>query len=330
MGKLTKVTLETAVTAWLDHCRTAKSKNTVAGYSYIGRLFIDHMGGERLIAQIDIDDIERFIREVGQAEVAPDGIAPRPARKLAAKTIANYHTGLSSLWTWATSRGLVTEHVVRAVKPPKVHEKPINPLSGGDILKLIRACDVTRAWHNDPLVQAQRPTALRDRMIVYLLLDTCIRASEACHLRLADVTLRANGGEVYVREGKGGKDRIVPFGRRAARAVEAYLLTRPGAKGEDWLLINELRNYGHPLTRNTLGRLVKRLGERAGLKRRIGPHLLRTTGACMLAANGMGEFYLQRVMGHKDIGMTLRYIAAARMKMEQAMATASPIDNLRL
>lgn len=323
------VTLKAAADGWLRHCdMQGMSENTLDGYSVIAKQLLNRVDPDQYIRQVSVDDIETYLLAMRTEIVAPAGIAPRPSGKRQPKTIKNIHTGLSSLWSYAQEKDFVDEHVLQQVKVPVPPRKPIEPLTIDEILRLVRACEKGRAWQSDPLVQSDRPTAVRDKMILYLLLETCLRCSEAVHLRMADVKLERRGGQVHVVEGKGGKDRYVPFGRRCAAMINDYLMTRPDAQPDDYLIVNELRNHDKPMTRSTLGRLIKRIGERAGVD--VHPHLLRTTGACMMAANGMTTFELQRVMGHSDIATTQRYVEAARIDLKAAMAKSSPIDNLRL
>lgn len=318
-----------AVEHWLRNCAAAGMTDaTLDGYEVIGRQFLSHTDPGVLIRDISAEDIEAYLLVMRTEEVIPAGIAKRDVCQRRPKTIKNMHTGLSSLWSWAVAKSYVDEHVVSQVQLAPVPRKPIRPLTSAQIVKIIRGCEKTRTWHNDPLVQNERPTSLRDKMIIYLMLETCVRVSEAINLKIGDVTLGRQGGEVYVREGKGGKDRIVPFGRRCAALLSEYLLSRPDVQDDDYLIINEQRNYGTPMTRDTLGRLIRRIGERAGVK--VYPHLLRTTGACMMAANGMSAFQLQQIMGHSDISTTQRYVEAANMDLQGAMARSSPIDNLRI
>lgn len=323
------VTLKAAVDGWLRYCdMQGMSDNTISGYGVIGRQFLNRMDPDAPIRQVGVDDIEEYLLAMRTEVIAPAGIAARPPRKRSPKTILNMHIGLRSLWRYALDKGYVDEHVVEQVKMPALPRKPIEPLTTDEIVLLVRACEKARSWRNDPLVQSDRPTAVRDKMILCLLLETCLRCSEAVHLRISDVKLERRGGQVHVVEGKGGKDRYVPFGRRCAAMINDYLMTRPEAQPDDYLIVNEMRNHDKPMTRTTLGRLLKRMGERAGVK--LHPHLLRTTGACMLAANGMTAFELKRVMGHSDIATTQRYVEAANIDLKAAMVRASPIDNLRL
>jgi site-specific recombinase XerD len=319
--KKVELTAVQAVGQWIRHCGLNLRDNTVAGYEVIGRQFIAFIGPDRVMRTIAAADIEDFLLAMRAEVVTPPGAAPRPPRKRSAKTLQNMHTGLGSLWTWALKAGVVDEHVVQQVDRPTVTRKPVRPLTADEAKRLIRACETN-------VKGADRPTAVRDKMLIGLLLDACLRVTEAANLRIADVKLARRGGELYVRDGKGGKDRIAPLGRRSAAAIAAYLLTRPDAAPDEYLLINELRNHGQAMTRDTIGRLVSRIGDRAGVD--VYPHLLRTTGACMMVQNGASAWELQRVMGHSEIMTTQRYVEAAQIDLAGTMARTSPMDNLRL
>lgn len=315
------LTVEQAVGQWIRHCGLNLRDNTVVGYEVIGRQFVAFAGPDRVLRTITAVDIEDFLLAMRAEVVTPSGAAPRPSRKRRPKTIQNMHTGLGSLWTWAFKNKIVDEHVVQQATRPTVTRKPVRPLSADEVTRLIRACEKNTDG-------AARPTILRDKMLIGLLLDACLRVTEAANLRIGDVKLARRGGELYVRDGKGGKDRIAPLGRRSAAAIAAYLLTRPDAAEGEYLVINELRNHGQPMTRGTIAKLISRIGKRAGVA--VHPHLLRTTGACMMVQNGATAWEVQRVMGHAEIMTTQHYVEAAQIDLAGTMARTSPLDNLRL
>lgn len=322
------VSLGDAVEQWLRYGSLDKRPNTLKGYQVVARQFVAYMGAERLFRQIVAEDVEGFLMEMRSETVAPAGIAPRPPRQRSPKTVQNMHTALGSLWTWAVEKGLTAVHVVHQVKRPTVARKPIAPLSAEQVVLLVQACEKCKAYHNMPTTRAARPTVARDKVIILLAVEACLRVSELANLRVGDVQLGKAGGQVYVRDGKGGKDRVVPFARRVNAAIGDYLMTRPGCKPDEYLIINEMRNHGLPMTRGTIAKLVRRIGRRAGVD--VHPHLLRTTGACMLVQNGASAWEVQRIMGHSEIVTTQRYVQAAEIDLQAAMARSSPVDNLRL
>jgi len=175
-----------------------------------------------------------------------------------------------------------------------------------------------RLWHNLPEVLDRRsvdrllaaPNAdddrwpLRDRAVLEMLYATGARASE-----VADLTLQSVNREVgyILAVGKGRKERIVPVGRRALEALEAYLAReRPDLdRRQDPHLF--LTHSGRRMGRETLWRLVKKYCARAGISRRVSPHTLRHSFATHLLEGGADLRSVQEMLGHVDIGTTQVY-----------------------
>jgi len=324
------LSFSTAVTGHLLWCESVGySPHTVSGYRVAFNLFQNWLGVDKPFAKITRADIEGFMAWAIKTPVTPGGCAPRPTRTRRPKTVANYHIALSALWTWAISHDYTKTHIVQSTQAPKVHHTPIEYLTTTEITKMIQGCRQSRPWHNKPLTTTERATAIRDKMIVCLLVETGLRASEACSLLIENIQFTNPGGKIKVIEGKGKKDRIVPFGKRLADILAHYLGTRPNAKPTDYLLINELRNKDHGMTREYLGRLIKRIGERVEIKN-VHPHKLRTTAACHMLINGMSIRDVQHILGHGDIKTTQKYVEAAHIDLVKAILTASPLDRLRL
>jgi integrase/recombinase XerD len=141
-----------------------------------------------------------------------------------------------------------------------------------------------------------------------------LRASEAVGLETGDVNLRAG---VLRARGKGSKERLVPVGSAAARALGAYLQRgRPqlvGDRLEARLFVN---HRGQGLTRQGLYKIVQRHAKAAGLDGKMSPHTLRHTFATHLLAGGCDLRSLQEMLGHADIATTQLYthLSADRLK----------------
>jgi integrase/recombinase XerD len=150
--------------------------------------------------------------------------------------------------------------------------------------------------------------ALRDRAIVEMLYAGGVRVSELTGLRVQDLSLAE--GRMLVR-GKGDKERIVPLGRMAVEALEAYLTRgRPGLalRPRETRLFLSVRGAG--LTRQWVWRLVKRLDGRAS------PHVMRHSCATHMVENGADLRTVQTLLGHADISTTQVYthLALGRLK----------------
>lgn len=319
------LTFSQATAGHARYCQAAGySPHTLADYANTFKLFAHSLGQDLPMRQITADHIETFMATIQTETVTPNGIAPRPARIRKPKTVRNYHIALSSLWTWAVQKQVADTHIVHQVKPPKVNPEPIQPLTHEQIKRLLASTRFTRQYKNNPLHMNERPTHARDQMIICLLYETMVRAEEAVQIKIADVKFQKPGGSIYIELGKGNKSRVVQFGKSCANAIHDYLLTRPNHKPTDYLIVNSERSH-KPMERNTLGRLVKRLGERIDIE--VHPHLLRITGACHRLNYGLNPVELQHLMGHSDIKTTMRYVAAAQ-RNHNAILSTSPLDNL--
>ena len=171
-------------------------------------------------------------------------------------------------------------------------------------------------------------TGLRNLALVRMLLDTGLRASELCNLRLDDLNLAT--GEIRVLSGKGGKDRHVAVGVRTLAALHVYVYRyRPEpalpALGEPLFL----RQEGYPLTRGSLYLCIRRLRARCGIPR-LTVHLFRHTFAVSYLKAGGDVLTLQRILGHTSLHMVNHYVHLAHSDVVARHRRHSPVDRLQL
>jgi len=166
---------------------------------------------------------------------------------------------------------------------------------------------------------------VRDRAVILTLLDCGLRASELCALQLADVNRQEQSFRV---EGKGAKERIVPFGQGVRRALASYLAIRTESLPARSLFVTQ---YGEPLTRYRLRDLVKRRCNRAGIEGvRPSPHTLRHTCAVSYLRSGGDTFTLQMLLGHTSQDMTRRYCESLlAADVQRKHRDFSPVDNMK-
>jgi integrase/recombinase XerD len=170
------------------------------------------------------------------------------------------------------------------------------------------------------LIERGAPSA-RERAVIEVLYGTGIRASEFVRLVPDDVDLAER--VVYVRQGKGRKDRIVPFGEGVKRALLAYLHERERRPGP---LFFTLR--GEPLTRTALEGLVRRASRRAGLARPASPHRLRHSFATHLLQNGADVRQIQILMGHASLSSTQVYLAVDTADLQRMIERSHPREQV--
>ena len=164
--------------------------------------------------------------------------------------------------------------------------------------------------------------ALRDRALLELMYASGLRASEAIGLELGDVDLDER---VLRARGKGSKERIVPIGQVAMRALNAYLERgRPKLvkdRPETHLFVNF---RGGQLTRQGLYKIVRRHATTAGLADRMSPHTLRHTFATHLLAGGCDLRSVQEMLGHADVSTTQLYTHLSSERLKDVYFKAHP------
>jgi integrase/recombinase XerD len=166
------------------------------------------------------------------------------------------------------------------------------------------------------------PAALRDRAILELFYASGLRVSEVAGLRLQQVDLQDEFVRVF---GKGSKERVVPFGARAAAALKRYLAAgRPALvkpKTGSQVFLNQ---QGGPLSRVSLWSIVKKHAARAGLPKGVKPHLLRHSFATHLLSGGADLRAIQEMLGHASISTTQIYTAVEPRRLIDQHARFHP------
>jgi site-specific recombinase XerD len=153
------------------------SPHTGADYTNAFRKLQSHLG-DVPFAGITAAQIRGFLADLSTPR-APNGAAKRPVKGLSNKTILNIHTALSALWTWAVAEGIVTQYVLRQIPRPKPEKRAITPFSEADIKTLLANGERSRTYTRPGKRACDHAvaTALRNRTIILLLLDTGVRAS---------------------------------------------------------------------------------------------------------------------------------------------------------
>ena len=156
-------------------------------------------------------------------------------------------------------------------------------------------------------VKGEDPRAMRDRALLETLYGCGLRVSEACALKVEDIIAE---GELMRVFGKGSKERVVPIGGGAGRALSSYFASGRGALtrgnlAETHVFVTRL---GRPFTRQGVFKIVRERAAAAGISAdRISPHVLRHSYASHMLARGADVRVIQELLGHSDIGTTQIY-----------------------
>jgi integrase/recombinase XerD len=166
------------------------------------------------------------------------------------------------------------------------------------------------------------PVGLRDRAMLELLYSTGLRRTEVANLRRYDADLARL--TLFVHEGKGGRDRVVPLGARAAAWLDRYLMeARPRLLGgtSEALFVTD---WGQPVTPEQVATAVRRAKARAGVKKPGACHLLRHACATHMLDNGADVRFIQALLGHASLATTERYTHVAITRLQEVHARTHP------
>ena len=257
-------------------------------------------------------DLAEFGRFVGpgkgldtvDARTVRGYLAHLHARRLEPASVGRKLAALRSWFRFLVRRGALQRNAAREVRGPRVPKKLVSFLPIDEATALVEG-------------KALRGTARpRDLAILELLYASGLRVSELAALTL-DAVDRA-GRTVRVL-GKGRKERIVPFGAKAARALEAYLADRAATRGP--LFTN---HRGGRLTPRAIHAIVRRSAVAAGIARRVSPHTLRHTFATHLLDAGADLRAIQEFLGHSRLSTTQRYTHVGADQLMRVYDAAHP------
>jgi integrase/recombinase XerD len=292
---------ERDVVSFLNFCRLEKglSSNTLEAYGRDLRRFGAFAGSQGLKTDVglDVSWIRRYLDHLQQSGMG-------------ARTIARHLTTLRGLCTYLLREGRIHTDPTAHLGAPKQWHKIPGFLNLDQVEKIIRMPDPAR------------PTGLRDRAMLELLYATGLRVSELCRVNLADL----NPEYGYLRTtGKGDKQRLVPVGKAALAAVEAYLREGRGrllkGRGSRHLFVTA---QGGCLTRQAFWLLLRSYARKAGVFQHVTPHVIRHSFATHLLEGGADLRSVQMMLGHADISTTQIYTHVMRSRLRQTVDKHHP------
>jgi site-specific recombinase XerD len=310
---VTITSLESLIKGYLLGCRTEnKTAKTISGYEMVLKNFLWYAQANHFpeIQKVTSVHIKYFLMYLTTEEHRWNSTSPSAKRTVTSSTVNTYFRRLRTFFGWLKREELITTNPFDTLKTPKTDDKVIQALTPSELDRLLKVCNGKSALD------------VRNRTILYVLLDTGLRINELTCLNLDDVNL--NDGSLVVRYGKGHKQRVVHIGNTAQKTLWKYMTVFRTANSSR-LFINRSRES---LDLNGMKILIKRLGARAGIK--LHAHMLRHTFAISFLRNGGDVFSLKYLLGHSDLKMTQRYLQS--LNVDDAMKAHkkfSPLDNLK-
>jgi integrase/recombinase XerD len=221
-------------------------------------------------------------------------------------------------FSWLRRSGQITSNPASDLLMPKPDRRlPEATLSTAEMSSLLAQPDVSR------------PLGLRDRAILEVFYSCGLRRQELINLTIRDVDF--DRGTVFVRSGKGNKDRFVPIGERALFWLRLYLdLARPQHTTNP---ANEhlfLSSIGTPICADWLSRRIRRYLQTAGIGKKGSCHLLRHTVATLMLEGGADIRYVAELLGHTRLETTQRYTHISIDRLRTIHTTSHPAANLNI
>lgn len=304
------MTILSGIDDYLRHLTVERgsSKNTTAAYrrdlgkyaSFLASLGLDNPGE---ISELVINQFAQSLSNQG----------------LAATSVARVVSAVRGLHRYWLIDGVVNNDHAVLVRPPKTPKRLPKAISIDQVLALLAGAGPEPG--TDEAVIAQ-PVRVRDRAILELLYATGARVSELTNLDLDDLV----DPQIIRLFGKGSKERIVPVGSFAQRALEAYLVqVRPEmakrGKGTPALFLN---HRGARLSRQSVWNIISEAANRAALPVEVSPHTLRHSFATHLLEGGADVRVVQELLGHSSVATTQIYTMVTVDALREVYASSHP------
>jgi integrase/recombinase XerD len=297
--------MDTAIHVFLSYLRVEKglSQNTILAYGADLKRFALFLATRRknTVDAVNREDIVDFLSHLYR-------------QKLDSRSVSRYLVSLRSFFKYALAEELVRKDPTENLESPKIRQSLPSYLRKEEVERLLSA------------PSTNTPVGLRDRAMLEVLYSSGLRVSELLNLRISDLDMRMGCVRCI---GKGDKERLVPIGRKAIAAVEAYLagarpkLLRWGAPPPHNHVLF-LTVAGRRLSRITIWKILHDYGVKLGLRARLTPHKLRHSFATHLLEGGADLRSVQLMLGHADIATTQIYTHVVEERLKEIYKAHHP------
>ena len=246
----------------------------------------------------NLDDLRQFINWINELGMIP-------------ASQARILSGIKSFYKYLLAENMIKNNPAELLESPKKQRKLPDTLSYQEINKLIETINLSK------------PDGTRNKAIIEVLYSCGLRVSELTELKLSNLYLEIEFVKVI---GKGNKERLVPIGGEAIKALKLWIeydrLHIPIKKGEEDMVF--LNRRGSRLSRVYIFMLIKQLAEAAAIKKSISPHTLRHSFATHLVEGGADLRAVQEMLGHESITTTEIYTHLDREYLKETIVSYHP------
>jgi integrase/recombinase XerD len=301
--------LELLVDRYLRHLSLERglAKNTLAAYNRdLGEYLV-------FLGQQGIESIDEI------TELTIEAFVEQSALTKKASSVARLLAGVRGWHKYLLIEGVIGSDNAHKVQPPKAAKRLPKAITVDQVVELLAAAGPEPFDESNSQLD---PIALRDRALLELLYATGARVSEVTDLDIDDLI-----DPTMIRLfGKGSKERVVPVGRYAQRALQNYLVrTRPSlvskGKGTAAVFLNQ---RGTRLSRQSVWQVISDAAEAANLGIEVSPHTLRHSFATHLLEGGADVRVVQELLGHSSVATTQIYTLVTVDSLRETYAMAHP------
>ncbi|TGN17725.1 site-specific tyrosine recombinase XerD [Leptospira idonii] len=267
------------------------SDNSIYSYGYDLNKFAIFLEKEHInFLEVKANDIMRFLEEERE-------------RKISAKTLAREVVAIRQFYKYLRDEKRLDSNPTEKIETPEVARTIPDYLTQNEIDELFKNIKEDNLYE------------LRDKCIFELLYSSGLRISEACNLKIGDVDME---NMTITVEGKGGRQRLVPFGEKSLEILKKYLTeSRPEILKKRTCEFVFVSKKGSYINRKSVWRLLNHYIKRTKIKKKVTPHTLRHSFATHLLENHADLKSVQELLGHIDISTTQIYTHMANKTLKE-------------
>ena len=267
------------------------SKNTLESYKRDLARFFEYLKSRHIAS---VDKVTR--------QIITSFMLSEKDRGLSSNSISRELACLKTFFKFLVRESKIKEDVTSVIESPKLWKKLHSALNLEEVESLLKAPNVKDTM------------GIRDKACLELMYATGMRVSELINLKMDDVNMEVGFVKCF---GKGSKERIVPFGKKAREGIERYI-----AKARSAFLKRKVSNFlfltrlGKPMSRQTFWKTIKKYASEAGIKKEITHHSLRHSFATHILERGADLRIVQEMLGHSDISTTQIYTHVSKDRLK--------------
>ncbi|MCK5223820.1 site-specific tyrosine recombinase XerD [Candidatus Calescamantes bacterium] len=279
--------------------------------------FISFLALEKALSPNSVDAYTRDVRMFFEYLDSPDPLKIKKTHiiqylsnlktiGLASTSMARKFSSIKGFFNFLIYDGFLKDNPMETMDPPKIWKKLPTVLTYGEIKSIMDQCDISDHWQ------------LRDLCAIKLLYSSGLRVSELINLKIGGILFDIEFLRIF---GKGEKERLVPVNTDTLDTAKALISMNAKLYDSEYLLLNR---RGSNLSRQYIWMMIKKYALKAGIQKKLYPHILRHSFATHMIENGADIRSVQEMLGHSDISTTQIYTHVSREYIKEVFKKCHP------